>query len=372
MDVSSSENRAADPAGHLVKGPMRVAFGLIFVLISLTALWWSDAGTGTADLIRKSAPISAESVDAAHDGLLVSVTGKFEPGRLLGDPGILDFGPYIELNRKAEIFAWVERDESQDIYKKIWTENPPDSDSFYEPDGHRNPEPKLLSRTFTVKEASIGLYRLDLQALDLPVAPPVTITRENFIPFLRARPEGGYIFVGKGSLEKPEIGDARISYTAIESGAPMTLFGKLDGDSVRPYVHPRGRRLYTLVRGTRQDAISSLPASTFSPVKILALLGFFALWGGLFLCFEPMNSRFGLVPSLDGDNRLKTAMALLGVAIAVSIILTVVSSSAHLLLGPGSRCSNWTFLLGLDYENLCGWRRLRRLGSGNLFCGCWQ
>lgn len=98
-----------------VKG---VGIGLILFLASFVVLWWNEGRIDVSEVARKSRPVNADTIDMAADGELVSVTGKLESEESLGDPGHLDFGPYIKLSRKAEIFAWVEHRST--VTEKNW------------------------------------------------------------------------------------------------------------------------------------------------------------------------------------------------------------------------------------------------------------
>lgn len=129
-------------------------------------------------------------------------------------------------------------------YLKEWTDKPPDSDLFNDPQGHRNPPlPPERSRSYTVRRASVGAYGFDPQSATLPEPSPVPITKKNYIPSPNALLRGDYIFIGEGTIQNPNTGDMRISYTAVKAGTDVTMFGKLKGDSIEPYSDDKKGRL---------------------------------------------------------------------------------------------------------------------------------
>ena len=44
-----------------------------------------------------------------------------------------------------------------------------------------------------------------------------------------------YIYVGKGNLTAPEIGDLRISYSVVKDGEFVTVFGYLNKQPIQKY-----------------------------------------------------------------------------------------------------------------------------------------
>ncbi len=332
--------------------PVRHAWitaGVILLLASIALLWWNEGRTNISKLARQSKQVAADTVDKSADGKLISVTGELGSEEPLGDPGFLAFGPYITLDRKTEVYAWIEQEstiaivrlggrkdyEKKFTYQREWTDTPPNSDSFAEPEGHRNPTLSIQRRSYAVKEASIGAYRFYPGTADLPAGSPVAINDENYLPSYDAVRRGDYLFIGKGTIEDPVVGDMRISYTAIESGVRATFFGRLNGGAIEPYFHRKKIRLYQLTAGARNDAIAQMPASTEDVSWMLRLAGLLMMWTGLCLCFESSRSMLDLAPALKVAGRPMIVASMAVAAVGMLLLIALASSIAHhvLILG---------------------------------------
>ncbi len=343
MADQETETQEISFAQGIMQSIRRIVIGLILFLASFVVLWWNEGRADISEIARKSIPISADTIDTSYDGEPVSVTGEIESNKSLGDPGYFDFGPYIRLNRKAEMYAWVEEKSSTArkllgrrkareptySYKREWTEKPLSSDSFSEPTGHKNPTPSVKSRSYTVKHATVGAYRLDPQSATLPDPLPVPITIKNYIPSLKAWLQDGYIFIGKGSAKNPEVGDIRISYTAVGSGTVVTMFGRLAGESIEPHIYGKRERLYQVVAGSREDAIAQMATEHKVIGWALRLAGFLMMWTALCLFFGPITAVLDFVPALGNIGRSAVAAAMFAAALILSLLTILVSMIPH-------------------------------------------
>jgi len=327
-----------------------VIVGLILFLAAFVVLWWNEGRIDVAEIARGSKHVNADTIGKANDGKLVSITGELTSEESLGDPGYLDFGPYIALNRKPEMYAWFEHKTTRtqkklggrkvkkvtSTYQEKWTDKPPDSDSFSEPEGHLNPTPLVMSRSYTVRQASVGPIRIDPRSARLPDPPSVSITRKNYIPSPNARMQGDYIFIGQGTIQDPKVGDLRISYSAVMSGTGVTMFGKLNGDSIEPYLYAKKGRLYRAIAGSREDAIAKMATEHKASTWILRAVGLLMMWIGLCLFFGPINAVLDFVPVLGGVGRSLVGVAMFAVALTLSLLTMLISKIAHnplLLIG---------------------------------------
>ena len=328
-------------AGDALKSPRRVAAGLLFFLASFALLWWNEGQVDISKIMRASIPVGAEAIDVAANGKFVSTTGEMKSEETLCDPGLLDFGPYIALCRKVEMYSWVQRESittrkklgggetsrTTYDYAKEWAEKPSNSSFFQDPKGHHNPSPAMRNRTFKVLRATIGAYRFDPRYTELPDLSPLTITSENYIPSVRARHEGDHIFVGQGTLKTPEIGDLRICYEAVQCGMAATVFGKLTGDRIEPYFHKKKERVYCAIGGSREAAIEQMSSGRLVTSSTVRLGGFLMMWVGLCLLFRPANAALDIVPSLVGANGLVVGAAMLLAAFCLFLLTLLVSKS---------------------------------------------
>lgn len=341
-----TETRETGFGGSIIASIKGIAVGLVLFLASFVILWWNEGRTDLSKLAQKSIPISADSIDSTANGEFVSVTGGLSSDKMLKDPDYLRFGSYIALNRNVEMFAWVEHkstrkkkkaggrkvSEATYRYEKEWSDKPPASSSFKEPTGHDNPRLLVREQSFRVKSANIAAYRFNPETAQLPHPLPVKITEENFIRSPNTRLDGGYIYSGAGSLVAPEVGDIRISYTAVFPGTRATLFGKLVGDIVSPHFYETDKKFYRAVKGSREEAVAELASEHRVTMWILRIVGFLMMWIGLNLIVGPVNAVLDFIPALGTFSRSMIGTIMLGVALGLTLLTIIISMIAHNLL----------------------------------------
>ncbi|MBC7074428.1 hypothetical protein H5T58_03570, partial [Candidatus Parcubacteria bacterium] len=159
----------------------------------------------------------------------------------------------------------------------------------------------------------------------------VSLTPENVILDNDAKLVGDYIFIGQRTLSEPQIGDIRISFKAVSTGIPVTLFGKLEGGKVVPY-YKDGHRLYRVLFGSRDEAIAKMATEHKTLTWILRGLGFLMMWMGLCLIFEPLNTLLDIIPPMGSISRGLIIIVLFGVALVLSLITIIISIIAHNIL----------------------------------------
>src|SRR3954449_5626087 len=85
-----------------------VLFGIILFVVAFPVLWFNEGRTNMATVAKASVLVDGASVSAQTEGKQVAVAGTLVSEELLGDTPYLAPGAYIQLNRKVEMYAWVE------------------------------------------------------------------------------------------------------------------------------------------------------------------------------------------------------------------------------------------------------------------------
>lgn len=137
-----------------------------------------------------------------------------------------------------------------------------------------------------------------------------------------------YLFKGSGTLSQPEVGDVRISYTALVPGAKVTLFGKLDGGSVQAY-KDKDSSLFRAVPGSREEAIQTLADEHKTVGWVLRIVGFLMMWFGLILFFGPINTLLDILPFLGSAGRFLVSVVMFPIALVLSLVTVILSIIAH-------------------------------------------
>ncbi len=325
-----------------------VFVGIILFIIGIIILWTNEGRVNVGKVAEKlSVPINAEKIDVSYNGKFVSATGVFKSEGDVGDPDFIKPGPYAVLNRNVEMYAWVEhtstktkkkvggKTEKITTYKyvKEWTSSPPDSSAFKHPEGHENPQLTIEPATFYADSAKIGAYTIDIKALKLPAPKAISVEEDMLVDGVEAYVEGGYIFNGEGTLSKPKIGDVRVFYTALPNTfSPATVFGKVEGSNIVPYLYKGKKKIYRLFKGTRDEAVSTMKTEHTMLTWFLRLVGFFLIWGGFSALFGPIFAFLDILPFLGNITRTLVNIVTFVFALVLSITIIIISMIAHNLI----------------------------------------
>lgn len=327
-----------------------VGAGLLMFLTSFGVLWWNEGRTDMSKVAEQATITSADTVEGAVDGQLVSVSGTLNPTGTVGDPAYLAPGSYLRLNRHVEMFAWVENkkttrektvggeeiERTEYNYVKQWTGSPASSDEFYEHKGHQNPKLTIEDQTFHPEGATVGAWQIaDVSGSRLPAAEPVALTKANTkLPRNRRERRRTHVsethyYIGGGSPEKPAVGDVRISWTAVPAAQSVTMFAQASGATLVPYLHEGKDELYRAVAGTHDEAIAQMATEHKVMSWILRIAGFLMMWIGMSLVFGPIHAVLDIIPMIGQGSRFLVGVVLFPVALVLSVATMVVSMIAH-------------------------------------------
>lgn len=291
----------------------------------------------------ESVPATASSINAANAGKFVAVTGDLVASAPIGDAPYLQPGNYLLLERTAEMFAWDEesRSETRDkvgggsetiteyTYEKKWTTSPDNSANFKDPSGHTNPPMNIAGATVKAPGATLGAFALDLNVLDLPGGDALALTSQNVLTTAGAKLDSGYLFIGKGVQGNPEVGDIRISYTALASPATVTVFGQQSGEGLIPYLYDQSNTFFRALLGDRNTAIAQLQTEHTITSWLLRGAGFLMIWLGLTLVLNPLATIAGILPILKQITGFITGIVTFIVALVIWGVVTLISVVLH-------------------------------------------
>ena len=318
--------------------------GLLLFIAAFPILWWNEGRIDISKVAARSLPVGPEQVDPKGEGKLVSVTAALAVKETVGDPDFLKPGAHVRLDRLAEMWAWTEKSETRTekkwgggsekrtvyTYVEAWTSTPRPSRDFKHPEGHENPPLPVASATFFAKQAQVGAYQFVPGDIELPRAERLTLDSSIVAPRNpRDRQQGNYLFRGRGNLSDPTLGDVRISFSAVKTGALVTAFGEPHGSDLAPYLYQDSDTLFRVLPGTREQAITALHTEHTAITWLLRLLGFAFLWIGMGLFFAPLNALLDIVPIAGTIGRTLVFVAMLPAALALALLVIILSSIAH-------------------------------------------
>lgn len=330
-----------------------ITFGVILFFGSFILLYWNEGSVDFSVLARNAREIISTSTSQtdALQGSLVSTTGLLSSNEMLGDNLFLNPGRYIVIKRVVEMYAWKERKQSKTIknfggsettetiysYEKKWRQKPYASNDFKHSEGHVNPVSSVSDIEIKVQEATLGIYKVDMEFVDLPKNfTPLILNQQNITLNQQAHlVDEQYIFVsktGNSTFESPEIGDLRVSYKVLPSGKMSTIFGKLDGDKMVPHVDVKGNLFYRILSGHRDQAIHELHAEYNKFLWIFRLIGFLMMWLGLSLLLGPISVVLDVIPFFGSLSGAVIGLITFLVALPLSILVILISMILHSII----------------------------------------
>lgn len=357
--------------GNIMNSLVGALVGLGLFLGSFALLWYNEGRVNLAIIAQDSVPISATAAQPALEGKLVAATGTLASKETLGDT-FLHPGDYLMLQRVVEMYAWEEdsrstttknRDGSSTTrttysYDTEWTSDPEDSSSFRQESGHHNPPMSTEGARWTVGQAALGLYAVAPATLTMPDVQQLSLNGDIVRAEKGWHLEHNFLVDRPNALSSPQVGDLRISYYAVPNRIDVTLFGRVQGDRIEPYV-AKGATLYRAFTANREQAIATMNTEYTIMLWVLRLVGFLMMWIGMYASCGPLNALLDLVPVVGTISNLLLALLLLPAALTLSITTIVISMLAHqpLLL---------IVVVALVFGGVIVWSRMRQPGSAAL------
>lgn len=333
---------------------------------------------------------ATQMAPADMNGKLVSLSGKITSDKLLSDDGYIKEGSYISVQRIVEMYAWDENEKTDTktnpdksttktttySYVKKWTDTPKSTASFKEPTGHQNPPKAIEDFTNYLPSASIGVYSINLAELKpppyqdlklndqivlpdyLPLAPQTPVVGQQPLPPLApgmvnttnapsAQPVvpqpapatattstvmnkpvllNSYLYMGKGTLTAPEVGDIRISYKIFPADVDVTLLGKFNGQTIVKWTDAKGNdSLFRLFQGSYEDAVGTLKAEHNAWTWGLRILGFLMMVIGLNMIFAPISAILSFIPFINNISSSIISLVIFIVSVILSLVTILVA-----------------------------------------------
>lgn len=316
-----------------------VVAGIVFFIASFGVLYWNEGRVDMSSIAKNALPIAVESIgNTEAEGQLVSGYGELVTSENIGDDLYLKPGNYLALQRKAEIYAWVETEHNDTqkntggsetttttyTYETQWVEDVQNSSSYEYPVGHENPAKTIQSSIKKAANANIGAYAVKMDSLTLPDFSPVSLSAENTALKDKAViADTTYIFVGKSSLAAPQVGDMRVSYYGLSSGFEGSVFAKKDGSTLFPYIDKDGNKLYRMMKGTMEEGVSQMHSEYLMGIWSFRIGGFLMMWIGLMLLFGPISIILDILPIAGTISRSVIGAMTFVVSLALSLVTII-------------------------------------------------
>ena len=330
--------------GNAITG---VVLGLIFFVAAFPVLFWNEGRAVKQFKTLNEGAASVISLPEAHvmaeyDGELVHVAGQAITEDIVADPVFDVAVNAIRLERKVEMYQWVENKRRKTkkklgggkktvttyTYSKNWSSRLIDSSRFKKPSGHYNPSSMAYrSDGFIADEVSLGEFKLSRSLIGkinrttpLPVADLANIEGITDASF-----HGSGIYIGENP-SSPQIGDLRINYHIV-APTEVSVVSRQVGASFEPYLSNAGGSIDMLSLGliSADNMFQKAHQSNKMWTWIFRAGGFILMLIGVALILRPLAVAADIVPFLGSVAGFGTGILALLIAAPFTFLTVAVA-----------------------------------------------
>jgi hypothetical protein len=362
--TQGSGSRIANSLVGLVVGPL-------LVIGAIVLLWWNEgravhAITGLKDAASQVVEAEASGPSPVNDGKLVHVVGTATAQAPIQDADVgIGFADQVGVARTAEMYQWKETktERTQDNvggsstttttydYTREWSEDALDSAAFKYPDGHQNPAMPFRSKRFAASDAKLGGWTLGADVLD----------RIDYTQALTPDAPSGWTLSGenyyRGDPAAPKVGDMRVRYVGLPSGATISVLAKQSGNGFAAFTTKNGYQVELAAVGDHSAAalIENQRKAEALLTWVLRGVGMLLMFVGIAVFLAPLSTIASVIPLFGRIVGGAAALVALVIAIPLSIL---VIAFAWLTYRPLIGGSLMLLALAVGYA-LWRWRKTR-------------
>ena len=351
-----------------------VLIGLVLFVIAFPLLFWNEgrAVRRAQDLAEGRDAVveaSATTVDPAHEGKLVHLTGAAATAEVVGDRALGPVAPgALRMRRVVQMFQWIEerrtnttsqtggsqRRTTTITYHQDWSEAALDSSTYDQARDHFNPPMPVRSEAFEPQQVTVGartltpalvtqIQNFQAFAVQPAQAPGLTLYQRP----ITATAEGVFLGVNPGA---PTIGDLRVRWEAAPPGVVSVLAAQR-GATFDDWRTPSGRTIeQNLELGPKSAAemFGALEAGNTFLTWVLRFVGWLFLFIGVSMILRPLVVVADVLPFLG--SLVGAGAGLAGFVIASPLALITVAAgwiAYRPLLGVGLLAAGFGIAFGL-------------------------
>jgi len=318
--------------------------GITLVIIAIFLLHFNEGQIDLSVKAKESIEISPyKSLNLEKNNQLASITGEIKSDEKLED-SYLHKGSYLAFSRSIEMYSWVEEKSiisetkvggsenktTTYVYSKRWRLNPKNSQTFKKKEGHQNPQVTIYPKKQSVEKASIHNYDFDAQNFSFTrLLKPLSLNGDMVKLRDDIQITEKYLFKGKGSLAKPEIGDIRISYHVAKSPIKnATIFGLVDIPK-ETLTLSKEKELKDVFLGSRADALLFLHDEFSANKQMTRIAGFLMMLVGVFMVLNPLAIFLDSIPILGTLGHVGVLILSLALSLLFSLLTIITSILFH-------------------------------------------
>jgi hypothetical protein len=329
-----------------------ILLGPVLILVAVALLWWNEGRAVQAIVgLNAAASSTVELQDInptpGNEGKLVHVVGPATAKATVVDSDLaVNFPDSVAVARKAEMYQWKEKKESSTsnnlggsqtttttyTYSEVWSDKAIDSSQFAHQEAHANPEMPLHSQLYLASDAKLGGFTLD----------SATVTELDLGQSVTPDAPGGWTKNGdqlfKGDPASPKIGDLRVSYLALPTGATISVLAAQSQGGFARFTTPNGYTIQLAAMGNQPMAvmIANKRHSESILTWILRGVGTAAMVIGFAMFLGPISTIASVVPFLGGLVRGAAFFVSIVIGVPLSLVVIALAWIGHRpLIGSG-------------------------------------
>jgi len=321
-----------------------IFFGILLIIVACIILFKNEGravktAKGLKEGIQNVISLPSPVQDAQNENKLVHLFGPAEVHGTLSDEEFHIEANAVHYSRSIDMYQWVENEETKKVvkpggaeettttytYTKDWRSNVVSSSSFEEQAGHENPDSMPINDvSMSASSVTVGDFNLSSSLISkISNYQPITPTEKNIEGMANASLSGNYVFMGKGSMGSPEIGDVRISFEQVLP-QQVSIVATQTGNNLTPYLTSQNTTIELLSYGVVPADLMFKKAQQKNKTLtwILRLVGFLMIFFGFKMIFAPIGVLVSVLPFLGRLANFGTGIVsfLLTLAIAVAVI----------------------------------------------------
>lgn len=316
------------------KGGSFLAFP--FLLIGgIILLWWNEGNyVKVASAIKEAqsdyVQVKDGKVESANDGKVIATSGKLVVSEDAKDEAFKISVNSALLSRRVEMYQWDEDcdEDNHCSYSKKWDDTAISSSSFKE--GHSNPSMPFDSEVFYSNSVSMGDFSLTKDNLEyLSANKEYTLKQEDATNNSMTIVDN-YLFKGKGTLSKPEVGDLRIKFKYLYA-TDVSAVGVQSGNNITGFIGKSGKTVMYTMEGvhTGDELFQKLVDNNKMMTWLLRLVGCLLLISAIACIFTPLTKLANYVPIFGNLVNTATGLVSIVVGLALSIIVIAIAWIAY-------------------------------------------
>ncbi len=329
-----------------------VIAGLALFFGSFALLWWNEGNN--VDNIKKelyieknAIQVESGEIDRANDGKMIAVAGTATSSVEELTDWQVTAKNALSLKHDVEMYQWVERSSSSSkdnmggsqtttttyTYEKEWSSSYQDSAKFKHPEGHSNPTFPVQSGKVVANEASLGKYKLNQQQVssiggsvavpDLPEEISDSVGDYKLI--------SGSYYPYDYDPAAPRIGDVKITFSYVPSGAEVSVMGQQKSNNTISKVMTDNGDIYLQYDGnlSKNEMLRKYKQANTMMTNLLRLLGWFMMFMGLKMLADPLVTLAKVFPPLASIISFVTGVVFFLLSVMLSLLTIAIAWFAY-------------------------------------------